>query len=76
MESTPWMVLPGRGSTCSTFGNRGLRDGALRDARASALPFRLNRLEAKGVKLNKGTKVVATVATASRKLVTVRFAIE
>ena len=34
-----------------------------------------DKLEAKGIKLNKGAKVVATVTTANKKVVTARFAI-
>jgi hypothetical protein len=34
-----------------------------------------DKLEAKGLKLAKGAKVVATITTASRKAITVRFTV-
>ncbi|KQW02916.1 hypothetical protein [Rhizobacter sp. Root1221] len=35
-----------------------------------------NKLEAKGLKLNKGAKVVASLKTAGRKTITVRFTVK
>jgi hypothetical protein len=54
-------------------GKLAVLDGANRSEAALAVAG--DKLEAKGLKLAKGAKVVATITTASRKAITVRFTV-
>ncbi|AOG23524.1 hypothetical protein BSY15_126 [Acidovorax sp. RAC01] len=66
----------GKDSDASRFdGKLTVLNGAEK-SEVSLKPAGANKLEAKGVKLVKGTKVVALITTNSKKTVTVRFTVK